>query len=268
MKPNANILDSHPLLNSSRRLPYGARLVWFLVFLGIWYAIAETGAASSLIVPHPTAVWRAAENIGWTVWLHAAATFLRTVVGFVVGSTLGVAVGCLVQFSPAFRSVVEPFLDASRPVPALALLPFFILIFGFSELGRFVLIILSVAVFVAIATIEAMAKVPEAWVRFARVSGLPRREVFASILLPGSAPWLVGPMRLALATAFTLAIASEFMGAQYGLGYLINTARVNLATQTIWLAVLILGLICQAADIALVSTFKAATRWYQSSDNV
>jgi ABC-type nitrate/sulfonate/bicarbonate transport system permease component len=85
-------------------------------------------------------------------------------------------------------------------------------------------------------------------------------------LLPGATPWLSGPFRLALALSFTLAIAAEFMGAQTGLGFLINTARVNLATPTIWLAVLMIGLICQLADQVLVRVFNRLIAWYQTTD--
>jgi ABC-type nitrate/sulfonate/bicarbonate transport system permease component len=174
--------------------------------------------------------------------------------------------GVFVQYSRVARIFAEPALDASRPVPALALLPFFILIFGFSEFGRMTLIVLNIAVFVTLATVEALAKVPEAWVRFARVSGMSRAAIFRRVLVRGSLPWLSGSFRLGLALSFTLAIAAEFMGAQYGLGFLINTARVNLGTPTIWLAVLTLGVICQLADFLVVRIFRGLTMWYQTSD--
>jgi ABC-type nitrate/sulfonate/bicarbonate transport system permease component len=207
-----------------------------------------------------------ASNIGWTLADHILATFLRTAIGLVLGGIFGITVGLLVQFSSVAQRLILPFLDMMRPVPVIALLPLFILIFGFSEIGRMVLIVINTAVFLAIATIEAVSKVPEQWVRFARISGLSKGSVFRKVLMPAIMPFLIGPARLALALAFTVTIAAEFMGAQVGLGYLINTARVNLAIPTVWLAILALGALSQLLDILLVSVSHDLTRWYRGTE--
>jgi ABC-type nitrate/sulfonate/bicarbonate transport system permease component len=83
--------------------------------------------------------------------------------------------------------------------------------------------------------------------------------------LPGIVPWLIGPLRIALALSFTLVIASEFMGAQQGLGYLINVARVNLATATILLCVLLLGAIAQVLDVVLNAFMMRLSFWYRGT---
>ncbi|MCC7055104.1 MAG: ABC transporter permease subunit [Gemmatimonadaceae bacterium] len=245
-----------------------ARLYWFVAFSAIWFGLAETGFVSSLLLPHPLDVLRAVGNIGWKLVLHIVATTVRASVGFVVGFAAGVAIGFAIQYSLRVQRVFGPMIDAMRPVPALATLPLFILLFGFSELGRVCLIASGTAVFMATSTVEAVAKVPEQWTRFARVSGLDRRRVFRDVLAQGVVPLLVGPTRLAVALAFTLAIASEFMGAQSGLGYLINTARVNLAMPTIWLAVILLGLVSQAIDLLVTRFYGRSTGWYRGTEQL
>ncbi len=255
-----------PLVNSAQPLALVVRLLWLLVAFVLWWACAHWGVVSSLIVPAPASLLSAARDVGSELGAHVLTTFARGAGGFILGSALGFLLGVSVQYSRTARLLAEPAMDASRPVPAVALLPFFILIFGFSEKGRAILIVLNIAIFTSLATVEALAKVPEAWVRFARVSGMTRAQIFRRILVPGTLPWLSGPFRLALALSYTLAIAAEFMGAQQGLGFLINTARVNLATPTIWLAVLLIGAICQITDFALVKIFQRLTAWYQTSD--
>lgn len=253
------------LVNSSVPLTITVRLTWFIVAILSWCVVTYFHLVSSLIIPSPYSVFIAAKNIGPDVFFHSATTLARGLGGFILGSMIGVALGSLVQYNRIAQLIAEPMLDASRPVPALALLPFFILIFGFSELGRALLIVLNVTIFISLTTVESIAKVPEPWVRFSRISGLSRIGIFYRILLPGAIPWLSGPFRLGLALSFTLTIAAEFMGAQYGLGFLINTARVNLATPTIWLSIILLGLVCQISDSILVSIFNRLTFWYQTS---
>lgn len=258
-----------PLVSTAHPLSAAVNIVWLLTALLLWWIISYFRLVTPLILPPPVRVIQAARDIGVdNLLLDVITTFVRTISGFVLGTLAGLFVGTMVQLSNAWRILWEPFLNASRPVPALALLPFFILLFGFSETGRVILITVSVTVFMAIATIEAIAKVPEQWVRFALVSGLPKSKIYRRVLLPGSLPWLLGPARLCLALAFTLTIAAEFMGSQSGLGYLINIARVNLATPTIWLSILILGAVCQIADLFLLSFHARLTSWYKSSTSL
>jgi ABC-type nitrate/sulfonate/bicarbonate transport system permease component len=256
------------LVTSSTPLSTRARIIWTAALLFLWWLVAQSGTVSTLIIPHPLDVATAAANIGWRLLEHVAATLLRTGIGYVFGLFLGVAFGFLAQYSAAAQKVLVPFFDAARPVPAIAVLPVFILLFGFSETGRVLLIALSTGVFIATATIEAIAKIPEPWTRFARVSGLSRAGIYREVLTWGCIPFLLGPSRLALALAFTLTIAAEFMGAQSGLGYLINTARVNLAIPTVWLAILLIGIISLAFDMVVVQSFRKATDWYRGAEKL
>ena len=256
-----------PLVQSTTPLSGVRRLIWIISFLALWAGLTQNDLVSPLILPKIGAVIQSIQNIGFTIVTHAVATILRATGGFILGGFLGIILGTYTQFSKVGRHILEPFWDASRPVPAIALLPLFIVLFGFSEGGRIALVSIGVMVLAATTTIEALAKIPEAWVRFARLSGMSKPEIFLRILLPGAVPFVAGPARIILAVAFTLAIASEFMGAQFGLGYLINVARVNLEIPTIWVSILVLGMVCLAADKLLVIALSHYSKWYKTSDN-
>jgi ABC-type nitrate/sulfonate/bicarbonate transport system permease component len=103
--------------------------------------------------------------------------------------------------------------------------------------------VLAVALVVVVGTIEGLRKVDWNLVRLGLVLGFRRLSMFRRIMFPALIPHLVGPIRVALAVAVSVVVASEFMGAQYGLGYLINVSRFNLATPTILLCIALLGVI-------------------------
>lgn len=241
------------------------RIKFAIVIIILWFLVSWLNLVNALLLPPPLSVAEAVINIGPTLGWHALATTGRAVAGLLVGSICGIFLGLATRYSRAAKLSLEPFFDASRPVPAIALLPFFILIFGFSEIGRVVLVAVSVAIILAVATVEATEAIPEPWFRFALVSGFSRRKIFLKIVIPGLVPWLRGPLRIALALSFTLVIASEFMGAQQGLGYLINVARVNLATPTILLCALLLGVIAQLLDMVLNKFIARFSFWYQGT---
>jgi ABC-type nitrate/sulfonate/bicarbonate transport system permease component len=241
------------------------RIIFTFVVVLLWFLITQAGLINQLLLPSPFSVGEAVVNIGPTLAWHILATTARALIGLLIGGVCGILLGLGTRYCRWAKLVLEPFFDASRPVPAIALLPFFILLFGFSETGRIFLVATSVAVIMAVATVEAAEAIPEPWFRFALVSGLTRFQIFRRIVVPGIIPWLRGPLRIGLAFSFTLVIASEFMGAQLGLGYLINVARINLATPTILLCILILGCTAQLLDFVLSNTIQRLSFWYQGT---
>jgi ABC-type nitrate/sulfonate/bicarbonate transport system permease component len=80
-------------------------------------------------------------------------------------------------------------------------------------------------------------------------------------MLPAIAPQLVAPLRVALALAFALAVAAEFMGAQQGIGFLMMVARRTLQTETILMGVMVLGVLSAALDYILRLIFRRVNRW-------
>jgi len=93
------------------------------------------------------------------------------------------------------------------------------------------------------------------------VLGLPRPKLFRRVILPAAIPELRAGFRVALAVAVTLVIVSEFMGATYGLGYLINVAKVTLTTPTLVLSVILLGWVSWGLDQILRGMFDRASAW-------
>jgi ABC-type nitrate/sulfonate/bicarbonate transport system permease component len=239
------------------------RLGFALCFVIVWWMLSKAGTLAPVLIPSPEEVLAAAQRLGLVaLGNHILVTVGRSIAGFALGATLGIAIGVLIRFSRIAKAIFEPLVDAMRPVPAVALIPFFILIFGFSETGRIVLVLLAVAVILAIATAEAIESMPEAWFRYPVACGLRRRQVMTRVVLPGLVPFMKGPCRVALSVTLTIVIVSEFMGAQSGLGYLINVSRVNLSTDVIMLAVLLLGAVVQLLDTILVVAFNRASFWF------
>jgi ABC-type nitrate/sulfonate/bicarbonate transport system permease component len=110
-------------------------------------------------------------------------------------------------------------------------------------------------------TVEAIERVPASLIRLGLISKISRPSLFRKIIIPSAWPEMRGGFRIALALAFTLVIVSEFMGATYGLGYLINVSKVTLTTPTILLSIIILGCLGWFFDKALRLLFDKTCFW-------
>jgi ABC-type nitrate/sulfonate/bicarbonate transport system permease component len=229
--------------------------------LGIWIALSMSGAVNSLLLPPPWRVLSAIQDIGSSLPLHIIATLARVLVGFLGGILLGSCVGIVMQYNRYAFSILDGMVETGRPIPTVALIPFFTLIFGFSETGRFLVVALGTALLAAVTVVESIERVPASIVRWGLVVGLGRAELFRRILLPAAWPSMRTGFRLGLALSFALVIVAEFMGATYGLGHLISVAKVTLTTPTLLLCIAILGLLGWLTDKALRLLFDRTAHW-------
>jgi ABC-type nitrate/sulfonate/bicarbonate transport system permease component len=170
--------------------------------------------------------------------------------------------GFLMFSMPAVDSLLFSFIEFVRPVPPIALIPFFILWFGLNPAAQVGLVGLGCFMVMVISTREALNKVSVDTRRAARSLGASGYSYYVEILLWAIMPSLTGPLRVSLALAFALAVAAEFMGAQSGLGFLMMIARRTLQTETILLGVIILGLESAIMDWLLRTVMKRLTRWH------
>jgi ABC-type nitrate/sulfonate/bicarbonate transport system permease component len=249
-----------PFVTSQRAL---TALTWIgpLIVLALWFVVGEAALVSSLLLPPPHALLSKLRDLGLEIVWHTAATYARIIVCFGIGFSVGFALGLLMQFSQPAYVLLDGVIESWRPVPVIAFIPFAILLFGFSETGKIIVGSIGVALIIVVATVEAVERTPRAILLLGMTARLSRRDIFSSLIIPSVLPQLKAGARVALAVVATLVIAAEFMGANYGLGYLINTARVTLSTATIFLCILLLGIINAVLDMLLRRLFDRIGWW-------
>ena len=96
---------------------------------------------------------------------------------------------------------------------------------------------------------------------FRSVVGLSRRDLFRMVILPAAWVEMRSGFRIALALAVSLVVVSEFLGATYGLGYLISVAKVTLTTPTLLLSIMLLGWLGWGLDRLVRYMFDKTTAW-------
>src|SRR6202044_1456410 len=116
----------------------GAGLVVVVALIALWGEIAALKLISPVFLPTPARVWTALEHGFLQAPLGAklAGTVSHMLGGWVVASIAGVALGALIGTSKAARETIAPTLEFLRPLPASAVIPVAIAIFGLTpEMG-------------------------------------------------------------------------------------------------------------------------------------
>ncbi|WP_130860447.1 ABC transporter permease [Gracilibacillus phocaeensis] len=233
-----------------------------LVFIA-WFTVTEDGLGlvRPVIFPSPSMVFEAALSTSALIGNDVLYTMFRVVTGLVTGVVLGIVVGVLVCFSEKIYYFLNPLIESGRPVPVIAMIPFFLMWFGIGELGKFLLVTLGVFFIIVINTIESIRNVPPIYVKAGQTLGANKANIFRKIILPSIIPSLIGPIRVCIAISFTLVVAAEFMGAQAGMGYRILQARKMFNTDVIFLGVVMFGLLSALVDAAIRKSLNYITRW-------
>lgn len=187
----------------------------------------------------------------------------RVLWGYGLGAALGLAFGYFMGVSRLLRAALEPTLNALYTVPKLAILPLFLLIFGFKERPVIAVIAVTVFFFVWIQSMAAVLTVPEGFREAASSFGANRWQMFRHVLFPASLPQVFVGLRVAAGVAVLTLIGVEFVFApgEAGIGYVINQGRTVLLPRQTYMGIIIAALM-GAIFIAIIKLIgRLLTPW-------
>ena len=199
------------------------------------------------------------------LWVHVWATLERVIIGFGTGALAALALGLPAGYFPGVRKVVEPVVEMLRPIPPLAMLPLFIVWIGIGEGSKIGFITYATFFPMFLTTVHAVQQVDPLLVRAARSLGARPWQLFARVILPAALPEILTGIRLGVALAFFVIVISEFIGAEQGLGYLINDGRNFFLVPQMLGAAVLLGLLGYASSALIGLVERRWLRWERSA---
>jgi len=243
------------------------RVAAIVAFLALWSllsgAVVVLKLFNPIFLPGPWLVLGSILDMAvrGTLWIHLAATLERVAMGFGVGATLGVALGLAAGQLTPVRNVIEPLVELLRPIPPLALLPMFIVWVGIGEASKIGFITYATFFPIFLTTVTGVRQIDPLLVRAAQSLGARGVALFTRVILPAALPDILTGLRLGVALAFFVIVISEFIGAEHGLGYLINDGRNFFLVPQMLGAAVVLGLLGYAGSGLVRLLERRLTRW-------
>jgi taurine transport system permease protein len=250
-----------------RLLPLVSVLSIVAVIVLWWVLTSGLNVLKPLTFPSPEEVWEAVDALRWQLLDDAIATMIRVVVSWAAGSALGVLVGLVMVRSRLTYHALTPLIEALRPVPPVALIPFVIVWFGIGNSGKIFLGGLGCFMVMVVNTVVAAGHVTPNYVRAARSLGASQNQVYGTIILPAIVPELVSGLRIGAALAFGTVVAAEFIGAEDGVGARIMLASRTLDTGVVLLGTILIGLMAFLLERVIRLLSNRATRWAERTDD-
>ena len=186
----------------------------------------------------------------------------RLAVGYAAALLLGVGLGLLIGSNRSLRQLLEPVLEFLRAIPPPALVPVLILVAGFGDLMK-VLVIVSGCVWpILLNTVEGVRSVDEVLADTCRSYRIHGRARLRHLVLRSASPQIVTGARQALSIGIILMVISEMFAASSGLGFTIVQFQRSFAIPEMWSGVLLLGLIGVALSLLFRLAENRILGWY------
>jgi NitT/TauT family transport system permease protein len=204
----------------------------FVSLIAIWDLYVRLLGLSALILPTPYQVWQSlVENtLSGRLIDHMWVTLSEVLLGFALGSLIGIALGTLTAQSPLMRTILGPYILASQAMPKLALAPIIVIWLGFGIAPKVVITALICFFPLLENTIIGLTSTNPHQVELFEVLTASRWQTFIKLRVPHALPVIFAGLRVAITLAVVGAVVGEYVGANRGLGALIIAAQGSFDT--------------------------------------
>jgi NitT/TauT family transport system permease protein len=229
----------------------------------LWALLVEWQGYPPFILPSPMLVWQKflSMTMSGNLWLHIGVTLLEIALGLSIGLSTAFGLGYVLGKYHALERITAPYIVASQSIPIVAIAPLIVLWLG-SGLASKVAVTALITFFpTLVATIVGIRSVDPDLHDLMRSLRATRRQLFWKLELPASLPVIFGGLKLSVTLAVVGAVVGEFMGANAGLGYLINLSRGILDTPMMFVAILLLVVIAQILYLTVSALEARLLRW-------
>jgi len=239
------------------------RLLLIVAFLAVWEAIVWLFAIPLFILPAPSAIFFALWNgITSALYLdHVWVTLAETLLGFALGSILAFTFGISVALSRRVEYFLYPFIVMFQAMPKVALAPLIIIWFGLGLTSKVVSAALVAFFPLMVNTIVGLRSADEDRINLMRSLAATRGQIFWMLQLPNAMPYIFAGLEIAMIFALIGAIVAEFVGAQSGLGMLMQSMNFTMDVAGQFSVLLILSVLGLLLNTAVTEIRRRVLFW-------
>lgn len=238
------------------------------VGIALWDGLVRWQDYPPFILPSPGRVWDKLLTtlIEGTLARHALTTLLEICLGLLLGLSLALVLGYFLGKYRLVERLVSPYIVASQSIPIVAIAPLLVIWFGNGLFSKVLVCALITFFPTLISTIVGIRNVDKDLIDLMRSLRASSWQLFFKLELPAAAPVIFGGLKLSVILSVVGAVVGEFMGADTGLGFLINLARGILDTPLMFVAILSLVFIAQVLYMVVALAESVCLRWQYTEE--
>jgi len=216
-----------------------------IVFLTAWELCGNTlQLINPLFMSAPSLVFKAAFQMfaSGEIFNDLYVSGIEFVVGYILSVVVAIPFGIAIGWYKRFAYVCDPFVNAMNATPRIALLPLVIIWLGIGILSKVGIIFLGAVFPLLINTRDGVKTTPHNLLTAARSFGASEWQIFKSVVLPSTVPFILSGLRLGVGRALIGVIVGDLYAATAGIGFMITVAGATFQTDKVFVGVLIFAI--------------------------
>jgi len=216
-----------------------------IVFLTAWELCGNTlQLINPMFMSAPSLVFKAAYQLfaSGEIFNDLYVSGIEFVVGYILSIVVAIPFGIAIGWYKRFAYVCDPFVNAMNATPRIALLPLVIIWLGIGIISKVGIIFLGAVFPLLINTRDGVKTTPHNLLTAARSFGASDWQIFRSVVLPSTVPFILTGLRLAVGRALIGVMVGELYAATAGIGFMITVAGATFQTDKVFVGVLIFAI--------------------------
>lgn len=192
----------------------------------------------------PSLIWKAAVQLfgSGEIWNDLRVSGIEFLGGYSLAVFFAIPFGIMTGWYKRASATFDPFINAMNATPRVALLPLVIIWLGIGVLSKVGIIFLGAVFPILINTRDGVKTTPQNLLNAARSFGASEWQVFRTVVLPSTVPFILTGLRLGVGRAIVGVMVGELYAATAGIGFMITVAGATFQTDKVFVGVLIFAL--------------------------
>ena len=231
------------------------QLVVFFGFLLLWEVLSSREIINSFLFSKPSAIIQLLKKyiISGELYTHISISVYETVLGLLIGTTLGIVIAILLWWNKTLAKVMAPFLVILNALPKTALAPIFIIWAGTGVKGIVVVAVSISLILTVLSSYNYFKNVDEEKIKMLKSFKASKFQILTKLILPANTVNLVDITKINIGMSWVGVIMGEFIVSRAGIGYLIvygsQIFKLDLVMMGVFILAIIAYLMYQAVNI-------------------
>lgn len=232
-----------------------------ILLLLLWECSSRLFEIPTWLLPAPTEI--AQEGIAsWADYQHhLLSTTKLSVLGFVIGVSVGLLIAIILHLLPTVREAFYPLLILSQNIPIIVLAPLLVIWFGFGVLPKILVITLVCFFPIAVAALDGFRQTSAELIHYMQMAGASKQQIFKKLELPHALPSIFSGLKISATYSVMGAVISEWLGANQGIGVYMTLAQSSFRTDRVFVAIGFIMILCLLFFAVIIGLEKMLIKW-------
>ncbi len=221
------------------------RMLILVAFFALWEILGDLKIIDPFLTSTPTRMIKSFVKLynEGTIVGHIMTTCYETIIGFTLGTFIGVVIAIMLWWSDFLCKVLDPYVVVLNALPKVALGPIIIFWAGNGMKAIIIMALLISVISTIISVLSGFREVEEDKIKLLNTFGASKFKILTHLIIPSSTPTLISALKISVGLSWVGVIMGEFLVAKKGLGFLIVYGGQVAQLDMVMMSVVVLAVI-------------------------